>query len=77
MKYLILFLSCFLSRENKRSLMISLKTQQLVSTLYDLDNYLRSKVKYGERNVKVYDDVRKFLWDNLEGRNITYEDIFE
>jgi hypothetical protein len=41
--------------------------------LSDIDNYLRSKIKYGdlaEGEYKIYQEVREQLWQHIQDQNI-------
>lgn len=40
---------------------------QYASIINDLDNYLRTKTKYGEKNVKVYQEIRDYLTSLTDG----------
>jgi hypothetical protein len=71
----ILFLCSFLSAEKSKYLSRCFKGQDMAFALFDLDNWLRSKVRYGGKYESVYQEVRDELWEELGSRGINLEDI--
>lgn len=49
---------------------LALRSMELWSLLYDLDQHCRAELKYAEMSadkVKVYEEIRDFLYDNNWG----------
>lgn len=59
---------------------LAVKASKLYSVLWELDSYLRAKVKYAQEEdndieIQTYDKVRTWLHNELNGHNIDLYDI--
>jgi len=55
--------------EDQGEFEIACKGGKYFSALHELDNYLRSKIKYSEGDVKVYEEIRGYLNDLMPGED--------
>lgn len=58
---------------------IASKASALAVMIYDIDNWLRNKLKYGHTFTgadEALEAVRKELWDIADGRGVMSDDIY-
>lgn len=64
--------------EEKSDFMLASRAQGWYSTLWDLDQYLRNKLKHGndfKSTDEALAEIRKYLHELMEDNNITFDDV--
>ena len=66
--------------EEQTEFNLAVKSPKLHSVLWELDKYLRAKVKYAQEEdndieIQTYDKVRTWIHNELSGHNIDLYDI--
>ena len=63
--------------EEKSDFMLASRAFEWYSTLWDLDQFLRNKLKYGsdfKSADEALEEIRKFLHEEMEEEGISFED---
>ena len=62
--------------EDKEQLQVATKAENLFLTLWDLNNYLRDKIKYSDISpafTEIYEDVRTELFKIMENKDVSFD----